>query len=402
MNPGFIDPNNHVPDVSEDDGWDNAQGYTEEGAARTATVLPPRRKVADRAPETTAPAETGLRIGSSPQRLEPADTPSRLVVQEINGGVIRLEQEVPPPPKVERQFTFHPRPAAEKDAARQQGESKEWGIGRLHGHHWVVGGGLAVVVIVIGSMLLLPAINAPNKPREQASQPLLKEEKDARLEIINRLLEKQPEAIQLFRSYSQAAHVDEIVPLVRDGAAMRELLKKDWKPLNLSKQWAPSIESKWSVFDRDGRPGGLLEGSLPDGSPFSAYVTEEKGRLLLDWKATNAYCSATYSDLEKGTGDSSEIRGELSTATYYGASLPEEEYRSFRMVSPDQVSLIWCYARRGTPAEAEVAKEFQSGEILKENPAPRKITLRLKLGPEGTLPNQWVIAEMLHIDWVTP
>lgn len=403
MNPGFVDPNNHVPDVSEDDGWDNAEGYATETNTRTATVLPPRRKVADRAPESVAPVEAGLRIGSSPQRSELIDTASRLEVQEINGGVIRLEQEVPAPPKVARQITFHERPVQEKGNGRQHGESKEWGIGRLHGHHWVIGGGVAVVTIVVGSMLMLPAINASNKPRENASAlPVLAEKKDENLETINRLLEKQPEAIQLFRSYSQAAHADEIVPLVRDGSAIRDILLKDWKPLNLSRQWAPSIESKWSVFNRDGRPGGLLEGTLPDGTPFSAYVTEVNNRLLLDWKATNAYSSAAYSDLEKGTGDASEIRGELSLANYYSDSLPEEEYHSFRLVSPDNVNLIWCYVRRGTEAEAKILTEFQSGEILKETPGPKKITLRLERGPEGSLPNQWTVAEMLHIDWVAP
>jgi hypothetical protein len=403
MNSGFIDPNNHVPDVSADDGWDNAEGYSPENTARATTVLPPRRTVADRAPESAAPAETGLRIDTTPLRTEPVETATRLEVQEINAGVIRLEQEVPAPPKVARQVTFHERPVAEKDGSRQHGEGKEWGVSRLHGHRWLIGSGVAVLVIVVGSMLLLPSINAPNKPREQqVHSPLLTEEKDERLEAINRLLERQPEAIQLFRAYSQAAHPDEIIPLIRNGAAIREILLKEWKPLNLSKQWAPSIESQWAVLDREGSAGGLLSGDLPDGKPFSAYVTQVDGRLLLDWKATTAYCSASFADLEKGTGDPSEIRGELSPTTYYSTSFPEAEYQSYRLVSPNGTDVIWCYVRRGSPEDSKVGSHFQSGAILKETPSPRKITLRLERGPEGALPNQWAVAEMLHIDWATP
>lgn len=402
MNPGFIDPHNHVPEVSEDDGWDNAEGFEQENKPVT-TVLPPRRKAADRAPENVAPAEAGLRIGSGIQRSEPSETPSRLEVQEINASVIRLEQEIPAPPKVARQVTFHERPVVEKGSSFQGGEGKDWGVSRLNTHHWLIGSGVAVVVIVIASMLMLPSINAPNKPREDTVVvPASVEEKDEKLEAINLMLEKQQEAIQLFRAYSQASHADEIIPMIRGGTALRETLRAHWKPLNVSRQWAPSIESMWGVFDLEGRPCGLLEGRLPDGSPFSAYVTTEKGRLLLDWEGTTAFGTATFSELEKGTGDPSKIRGHLSTAEYYNASFPEQDYRSYRLVAPDQVNLIWCYVRRGTMEEAKIAKHFQPGEILREAPTAKKITLRLERGPEGALPNQWSVGEMLHIDWVTP
>lgn len=401
MNPAFIDPNNHVPDVSADDGWDNAEGFDPESKPAT-TVLPPRRKAADRAPESQAPAETGLRIGSNVQRSEPADTTTKLEVQEINGDVIRLEQEVPAPPKVARQITFHERPVQEKDTSRQRGEGKDWGISRLQTHHWVLGGGAGVLAIVILSLVLLPAINAPNKPREAAFLPVVAEQKDEKIEAINRMLEKQPEALQLFRAYSQASHADEIIPLIRDAAAIKDTLRTHWTPLKLSRQWAPPADSTWSVFDLEGRTCGMLEGELPDGERFSAYVTPQDGRLRLDWKATTAFSTASFSELEKGTGDPSEIRGQLSLSDYYGPVFPEQEYRSYRLVAPDRVSLIWCYVRLGSVEDAKIGAYFKYGEILNEMPGTRKITLRLERGPEGALPNQWSIGEMLHIDWVTP
>ncbi|RYD38877.1 MAG: hypothetical protein EOP85_16790, partial [Verrucomicrobiaceae bacterium] len=238
MNPGFIDPHNHVPDVSADDGWDHAEELATENRP-AATVLPPRRKAADKAPEKPVQAEPGLRIGSNIQRSGPVETETRLEVQEINGGIIRLEQEqeAPAPPKVARQVTFHERPVLEKGDHRQRGEGKDWGISRLHAYHWVIGGGVAVTAIVILAMLMLPSINAPNRSGEKASaSPILIEEKDEKLEAVNRMLQKQTEAIQLFRAYSQASHIDEVVPLIRDGAALKEQLRSRWKPLNMSKQ----------------------------------------------------------------------------------------------------------------------------------------------------------------------
>ncbi|MEY3897606.1 MAG: hypothetical protein RLZZ214_3127, partial [Verrucomicrobiota bacterium] len=42
------------------------------------------------------------------------------------------------------------------------------------------------------------------------------------------------------------------------------------------------------------------------------------------------------------------------------------------------------------------------GEIIGESKSIQKATLRLTRGPDGSIPNQWLIRELLHIDWATP
>jgi hypothetical protein len=145
-----------------------------------------------------------------------------------------------------------------------------------------------------------------------------------------------------------------------------------------------------------------LEGDLPDHRKFAAYFTWQGGRLLMDWKATVAFGTATFEQLAEGKGDASEIRGEIAASDYYSAFWPEAEYRSYRLTSPDQESSIWCYVRRGDAAEGVVAPLFNRGVIIGESQSSRKITLRLVRGSPESLPNQWLIGEMLHVDWATP
>jgi len=216
------------------------------------------------------------------------------------------------------------------------------------------------------------------------------------------MLLKQPEAIQIFRSYVQASHPDEILALLRNGTALRETLHSRWQPPEITKSWSPPADSAWSVFETGGHPCGLLDGDFPDHSKFAAYFTNDGNRLLLDWKATSAFGTASFRLLEKGNGDGSEIRGLLSSAEYYNSVWPEADYQCYRLASHDGENSIWCYARRGERAEEAVGSLFQKGEIIEEAPTSQKVTLRLERGPAGAQPNQWLVGEMLHIDWVAP
>jgi hypothetical protein len=216
------------------------------------------------------------------------------------------------------------------------------------------------------------------------------------------LLTKQPEAIQVFQAYGQASDAEGVVPLIRDGEVLQETLRKHWQPLNLPKQWAPAVSSAWHVLDAGGSPFALMQGDFPDKTRYSAYFVKQGGRLLLDWKATTAFGSATFEELEKGTGDSSEVRGMISPAEFYNATWPERIFRSYRLVSPDGLSAIWCYVQRGSVAESRIFPLFKRGEILEETQEARKITLQLERGPADAAPNQWLIGQMLHLEWINP
>lgn len=403
MNHRLSDPNNHVPEVSPEDSWGDPDQVRHDQVSG-ATVLPARRTLADQSPSAAHP-EVGLRIEANPARLELEDCPQRLEVQEISGDVIRLDPEIEPLPKIERQFTFHERPPQENSKKKL----KRLGINvkRIHRNspRWILVMGLMVMVMVVSSLMMLPAINAPNAPREDSGRVVLSvvdEKKIKGMDNLTALLELQPEALRIFRSYAQAAGIDEITPLLRNGQDLQDVLRARWKPLGLPKSWAPGADSSWDVLDLGDRAFGLLKGDLPDGSQFSAYFTRQEGRLLLDWKPTVGFGTASFTDLSRGVGDGREIRGELSRVQYYNATYPETDYRGYSLTSPDRETTIWCYTRRGEAADAALGALFNRSEIIGESKSNQKATLRLTRGPEGSMPNQWVIQELLHIDWATP
>jgi hypothetical protein len=403
MNPALLDPNNHVPEVSPDDGWGDAEGFNSETAMVAANVLPPRRTVVDRLGVAAADnGQTGLRIGSNLMRGELADSPQRLEVQEINGSVVRLEQMETAPPKVPRQLTFHERPAREASGKKSPDESLQWGIARRRPTHWLLGAGAAVATIVVLGMMMLPAINAPNAARPVPDAVPFVEEKLEGIEAMNLLIAKQSEAIRVFRMYATATRVDDFVPMLRDGNALKSTLEANWHPLEISKAWEPAADSTWVVLETSGHPCGMLQGTFPDHSKFTAFFTNDGNKLQLDWKATAGFGTATFGQLTSGEGDPGEIRGEISCADYYSGIFPEADYQSYRLISPDGESSIWCYARRGEPADESIAPLLHRGETGMELQRSSRITLRLERGPTGALPNQWLVGEMLHIDWVTP
>ena len=400
------DPNNHVPGVNPDDSWDDANECPPGGVAFFA-ALPRKRPAVERSLSEISDdnGSTGLRIEPNLTRVDASDMPRRIEVQEINGSVIRLEDAVPAPPKAVRQFTFRERGVRAEDQKNPRGEGREWGVADRKPNRWLLGVGAGVVAIIILPMALLPMFNARNAPKADPEKGAVKveiEEKIEGMEALDRILMKQTEAMQIYRAYSHATHIDEILPLIRDGVHLKETLRSAWQPLSITRRWSPASNSAWAVYKLSGHPCALLEGHLPDQSKYTAYFTNERNRLLLDWKATSAYGTASFKELEENTGNPDEIRGLISIAEFYSAVWPEADYQSYRFVSPDGEKSIWCYSRRDDASVAAIAELFRKGEIIEEAQTALKITLRLERGPAEALSNQWLIREMLHIDWLAP
>jgi hypothetical protein len=402
MNFKASNSSNHALELSPNDSWGDAEDTPGEKSP-TPTVLPTKRSLLDQ-PAVIGSAEGGLRIEPNLARSATQESSPKIEVQEIKREVIRLEQAVDAPARIERQFTFHEKPKHSKTRRSLKEESHSWGVIQRHPSRWMFGMAATVGLVVISSLMLLPAINAPNTPRADPRKGLfsvVNEEKVEGMEPLNLLLAQQTEAFQIFDSYVHAAHSDEVMPLIVNGRALRETLRKYWRPLELPKDWAPSVDCGWSVMEFGGRAYGLLQGRFPNHSEFIAYFTFQDAHLLLDWKATTAFGTATFTQLSEGAGDGSEIRGSLSHADFYSNTWPEADYQSYRLTTPNEEISIWCYARRSEATHQVISPLFTSGEISGESQDLRKLTLSLTRGPAEGLPNQWLIKEMLHIDWGT-
>jgi hypothetical protein len=404
------DPNNSAPEVSPDDSWGDDEGLV-------SVVLPARRKLGESSVLNTAHSATepslGLRIDSpvGSQAAGPTETTEparRLEVKEFDGSILRLEESemVPASEKVPRQVTgFQARPR--HAAGAKTGEGRDWGMAHRHRLPWLLGGGALVTTSVLCGMVMLPKINAPNVPSKGSAKIMLVVEDEIEIEgmdALNALLARRGEALEIFRRFALASHVEEVVPLILDGNSLRETLGQHWQPQNFPRDWKPDTNLSWKILESSRRSYVLLEGDFPDHRKFSAYFTHRGPLplLLLDWKATTAFGTASFDELEAGGGDPAEIRGVLSIADYYSTSWPEAEYQSYRLVSPDEQTIIWCYTCREGEPHATLAPLLKRGEITREANQSQKITARLERGPDDAAPNQWLIRELIQIDWITP
>ena len=404
MTSGFSDPNNHVPEVTPDDAWGDSDVHVADYSQPTA-LLPPRRSVADKPSSPEATMEIGLRIETKSNQDDPAEEPRKLVVQEFNGSIVRLDQDENAPPKVDRILTFHERPAKLQNPGNPRGEGREWGRADRGSTKWIWGMIAGTSFLVIIGMVLLPFINAPNaaRPRSGSEAIAIPDDPTSLLvERMNRMVERQDDAMRLYDSFCHARISDDVIPLLRNGETLRETLRANWKPLEIPSDWKPGIDCTWSVVELEGNACGLLQGQLPDHSVFTAYLTSDHDRLLLDWKATTGYGTSTFSQLESGPCDASEIRGVITLSDYYTPTFPESSHQSYRLTSPDGKNTLWCYTARDSEAFAKLSKELEPGSITNESIGPKKVTLRLERGPDDTLPNQWMIGGMLHLDWLSP
>jgi hypothetical protein len=430
MDSCLIDPNNHAPEVTPDDvRGDAAERQPSQSSA--ASLLPPKRihpETSQATPSLSMPLpfrlvypkriqpetsqvtptdtnRTGLLLGWDTLTRNPEPSDRHLEVHEIDGSVVRLAVEKTTLPKVPRKFAFHAKPAENTQSCPHQGEDKEWGRSRTHSLRWLLIASVGVITLIAVAMLLLPLINEANAVRLLPGQDALMlepEEKLEDLESLNRMLTRQPDAEQIFRSFASATIAADIFPLVRDAETVQPLIRANPRPTIVSKAWLPPADTSWSVFANHGKPCGLLEGTLPDFSKFSAYLVMSNNQLLLDWKATTGYGTATFEALQQNQGDPREIRGKILTAGFFTATFPEDTYQSYQLVAPTDDKAIWCYTRRGDAADETIGKLFADGAILTASKEPQKVTLRLERGPSGALPNQWLIGEMLHKDWIIP
>jgi len=400
------DPNNHVPPVSPGDGWDDAEGFDSNSSA-TLAALPPRRVTLDKsASPTDTSSQVGLRIDGTLVRDEPLDSATRLEVLEHKGSVVKLDQPVEAPPKVLAQIKFHERPKHVK-VDQLQGEGGDWGDRHRFSMRWIIGLGLGIAGLVVLSISLLPSINASNASRPGRNEKMLVVQDAVPGVVIPNLdflITQHSAALATYHRYLRATQITGILPLVRDSTNLAGFLTQQWRPRDASENSPVNFSpdnSTWETVELGGKACGILRLELPDSARLTGYFIREGEELRMDWKATFAYGTATFEELASGNGDATEVRGSISRADFYSAIWPENEYQSYRFLSPHDDKVVWVYARREGPVAASLISSVGSGEITGDTQPPQKVTLHLEPGPDGSSPNQWLIREVLQIDWLT-
>lgn len=512
MKPDHEDPNNHVPEISPDDDWDDLETFSSSLAARSA--LPPKRgehglpSKKDTKQSPVRRHEPRLRVNKesaeeeSSESSEEIETPvlnkpakktargktAKKATKEVagkaskkaakkkaakkaarkrtatarktasDGGGLSEVEDAPghseaktsaldpdekirlPAPSEEKRGRLrvneisaredgpgsiqriskmtpgvaatNPKAAEEEVGRRRRrfvrGERSDWGEeGGGGSFKWMLFSGVGIVLLVVFAVFL--SQKAGKKPVRDSdmsffSQLETNEEevagKDENLETLEKLTNSQREASEILGIYATAKEVGDFSGFLHDSEELLPLLREVWEPTGAKEGWKPAENSIWTVYDRDNVRYGLLEGTNHDFSDFSAYFRDSDSGLKLDWKASTGFGTASFEDLAAGEGDGSEIRGSISPSDFYTFPLPEEEFRSYRLVGPDDGRTVWAYAKRDGEIDSKLLKLFMPSEITGESQSSARVVVELVRGPDESLSNQWVIKDLMGLNWL--
>ena len=403
-----FDPHNHAPPVSADDEWADSHEMAE-SQVMARSSLPGRRMIIapENPPERSrSTPEMGIHINIAMPGRRSSEFPGLDTTGESDADeVVKLEanfcesgflakQAIPPIPleAVDEEVAH----------ARRQGEGREWGRKSRLATRWIAAAACGVVFLVVSALAvnqvwlrdIKPSIPLPVAPPEES--PIE--------QIVGFELEgsSEAEARQLLTTYARATELAEILPIVRNGPALAARLKLDWQPWRAPADWEIPLDAAWSVSADGGRNHGRLKGIKPDFSRFRAYFVREDDGLKLDWEATQGIGDASFDQLVSGQGTGGKIRAMAKLDYYHSDVFPEESYHSFRLRAPDGEQAIWAYSLIGSPCDEQLMRTFEPSAIRSPDKSELPITLRLEAGPDGCQKNQWIIGELLHIEWVSP
>lgn len=271
---------------------------------------------------------------------------------------------------------------------------------------WVICAGALVILIVAGAILM----NRPPKEGSEikrinvATEPSLeqttKENGFKSGKTPDALINAADQAKGLFARYATAKSVDDFIGMIYQPDRNGALIAKYWEPMGVAPGGQPGQNGTWTVIESGGVQYGILAGALANRSGFSAIFRKDGDAIKMDWKATTGHSSASYSKLKQGHGDGTEIRAILSLGDFHTFTLPEGEFRCYRLTAPDREENVWAYTKRNSANDTLLASQFVPNQITGEAVREIPVVLALVRGPEQSLPNQWIISKVVRLDWL--
>lgn len=398
------DPNNHVPPVSAADVWDDGE-VTAPAREPCAVVLPHRRMPAAPGPATgrsAAGGPAGLRIDVQPVARNGGPPPERASVKEYGGEVVKLEQTVDEAP-FQAAKVIPAMPLTRRDDPRDlHGEGQDWGKARHHPLRWLLAAGAGAAVLLVAALAAQELLLTTKKQVPAVPLELLEEVKIEEVKGFEMDGACEATARSMVAAYAKAKTAAEVLPLLRDAARLAPRLNREWQPWHAPASWQPAADAEWTVAEANGRGYGCLSGRRPDFALFRAYFVRDGQALRLDWEATAGLGDTSFATLRDGLGMGGMIRAYLTPENFYSQIFPETEYRSYQLLAPDREQVVWGYVKTDSAVADALLKVFESAASRGAAGVRQPLTLRLTAPPKGSQKNQWLIGEMLHIDWVCP
>lgn len=375
----------------------------------------PRVAVTQRLREITRPSAVseGLRIAPRNPVLareggESAESAPKLVIREHGKEVVRLEAETLAP-FVDRQEQLPVmRPRGARSANPEANLVAGWGKSARHSSKWILWSVVAVAALVLAGLLVQPMLE--KKDGRAESNPL------SSLRVVEDMVNPEDPLVffgenpaqvvseihQAMATYARARRLEEAMPVIRHGEALKKSLSKAWKSWEVPADWEIS-ESDMIGYDSVGKlPYAVISGTRPDFSRYQVFLVREGGRMLVDWEASEGLCTHGFEQLNNPALTAAEVRVEASPVAYYTMAFPEQRHRAFRLVLGASENFLWGYVVRGSAADLAMEEIFMEKRQFSDKPGSCKVRLRLSRGEAGAMANQWLILDVLHKGWVTP
>ena len=412
MDPKNHDPNNHVPEVTPEDDWGDVE-LTEEEQLAARKKLPKKRNDDMRRPKM---------LQSRDEYQEPEAIRVIPELDEDDFPVVVERLEITEDPKSVRSKRRSREDSDSEDASRRvepsgtavhkpaettvRRQDDDWGTHQSHPVRWMVIGGVCILVILVAAVAIRPLISkrtansetAPGQSLNAVNEPAIIYD-PANFDMGGNTA---GEAQQMLNRYAQAKTVDEVLPMIRNSGELEPILRKQWTPLWPEGDWEVPESAEWTIRKVEDRDFACLSGPMPDLSAFQYYFLRQDGKLLIDWEASTGYGFLSFKELAKGGNHAGVIRAEVSVSDMYTFTVPDDQYVCLRMMGPDRETLLWGYLKRGSAAEQQMRRLFEPGPIIREKGYLYRVTIRIEPAPADSLPNQWIISDFLHIDWLNP
>ena len=401
----FHDPNNHAPPVSAADVWDDAGVPTHQAREPGGVKLPSKRALAACGTATCKcgnPEPLGLRIDVPWAGRKALATAEPVTVKQYGGEVVKLEQTLAEGPFQAAKVIPALELTAREEARESQGDSRDWGQTRHHPLRWLVAAGVGVGGVLVAALATQELFLTQKSKTRTPHYEFVEETKIEELKGFELEGPCEADARSLLAAYAKANTAEEVLPLIRDAARLSHRLKQDWQPWQAPANWQPARDAAWLVSSEGGKGHGRLSGRKPNFGPYRAYFVREGDALRLDWEATEGLSAVAFGVLERGIGAGGAIRTYVSPENFYSLRFPETEFRSYKLLAPDREHIVWGYVKLASPAAAALLKVFEPVVSGEDAPTEAQMTLRLSAPATGAQKNQWLIGELLHIDWVSP
>jgi hypothetical protein len=266
---------------------------------------------------------------------------------------------------------------------------------------WFVLAGLICLVVVGYS--LAAAFNRA-KGGGELVEPKRSVMKDSISDIpIAEFVERSAELLPIVAEIMERANRsegEELGKLLRGGAESAARLQA-WRERKLTPaRHLPLTHRQLHAAAVGGTGYLILVGYDADYLVAAAYFAKEGEEFKYDWEASEGYGELLPGE-EEGLSDEEPrlMRVVASLSDFYTPQFPEREYRCYSFHHQDPGVFVWGFAKRDSLVDRSLFASYSAPDLVGTE---RRMTIRVRKGPEGARPNQLEVVEFLHTDWLEP